>query len=59
LSSLCIARGGCLARQRGLSFGPGAPRGYELALGRGIGLLRVEQLDQRRLAGAIGKLSKP
>src|SRR3546814_496210 len=45
-----------LARQGSLGFRPGAARRYEFALGRGIGLLRVEQFDQRGFAGPVGQL---
>src|SRR3546814_2347476 len=44
-----------LARQGSLGFRPGAARRYEFALGRGIGLLRVEQFDQRGFDGQVGQ----
>src|SRR3546814_1694332 len=54
-----VALGRGLTREDRTRFGAGLPGRNQLRLRRGIGLLRVDQFDQRRFAGAVAELGEP
>src|SRR3546814_4544161 len=58
-SALCSSDlGGCLARQDRACFGPSPARGDQFGLRRGIGLLGIDILNERGLAGAIAEFGE-
>src|SRR3546814_14540236 len=53
-----VAIGGGLARQDRACFGPSPARGDQFGLRRGMGLLGIDILNERGLAGAIAEFGE-